>query len=101
MLDHHLHRERRDGVALLGANRPDGTPVRIQIFGDELWAYATSTSNWYSGTQLLMTEIHFVYQPTGEIFDIRLEDYMPQSVFFMTGLREPIPALSLIHISEP
>lgn len=80
------------GVALIGANLPDGTPVRIQIFGDELWAYATSTSTWYSGTQLLMTEIHFVYQPTGEIFDIRLEDYMPQSVFFMTGLREPIPA---------
>jgi hypothetical protein len=79
------------GVAMIGAHHPSGAPVTIRIFGDELWAFNQVTSTWYSGTQLLFTEIHFLHQPTGEIFDIRVEDYSPQAATFMSGWRETIP----------
>lgn len=85
------------GVAMLGANLaptstlPAGLPVRIQILGDDLSAIDTATGTTYSGWQLYHTVIHFLHIPSGEHFDIRVEDYVPQSVTFMSGWRENIP----------
>src|SRR5512138_3441470 len=68
------------GTAMYGANLADGTPVKIQIWHDVLQAVDPATSRVYSGYELLFTEIHFKHIPTGITFDLRVDDYRPQSV---------------------
>jgi hypothetical protein len=79
------------GVAMTGANLADGTPVQIQIWHDILYAVDPATTASYSGYALLLTQIHFKHIPSGETFDIRLEDYNPQAVTYMSGAREYVP----------
>lgn len=95
-------RQNYAGTAMLGAHLDSGSPtapigpaVRIMIFGDELWAYDSAAARWYTGTALIHTIIDFVNVPTGVNFQIRIEDYSPQSVMFMAGPREPVPTYLL------
>jgi hypothetical protein len=78
------------GTQMIGARLESGLPVTMYIWRDELWAY-DGGGRWYSGTQLLRTIIDFVHVPTGTLFQLRVEDYDPQSVMFMAGPREPVP----------
>jgi hypothetical protein len=84
------------GTRMVGAHLDSGLPVNMYIWRDELWAYDAG-GRWYSGTQLIHTIIDFVHvstatiPPTTTIFQLRVEDYDPQSVMFMAGPREPVP----------
>jgi hypothetical protein len=79
------------GVAMTGANLDDGTPVQIQIWHDILYA-TDSSSGLYIGPTLVGIQIHFIHVPSGEVFDLRIDDYNPQATTFMSGVRDPIAA---------
>jgi hypothetical protein len=79
------------GVAMTGANLASGVPVQISIWHDILYAVDPATSAVYAGYDLLFTQIHFIHIPTGVTFDLRIDDYNPQSVMYMSGAPEPVP----------
>lgn len=78
------------GVAMTGANLADGTPAQIQIWHDILYA-VDPAGRVYLGYDLLLTQIHFKHIPTGETFDIRVDDYNMQVATFMSGAPDFIP----------
>src|SRR4029079_10621817 len=77
------------GVAMTGANL-GATPVKIQIVRDVLSAVDPSSRS-YSGAELVGIEIHFKHIPSGETFDLRIDDYSLQATTFMSGAHDPIP----------
>ena len=80
------------GVAMTGANVGESGPaVKIQIWHDILYA-TDSSSRLYIGSSLVGIQIHFKHIPSGETFDLRIDDFNPQATTFMSGARDPIPA---------
>jgi hypothetical protein len=86
-----------DGVAMIGANLDDGTPVRMHVHENALRAYDPVGGDFYSSWELLDAVMHFSVE--GIVYPVRVDLVLPTGfLFWATGGAGALPAVEAYHL---
>ena len=84
----------RGGLKIAGAKLYDGTPVKVKAERHSLVAYSIFTGRRYVDAQLVGMIITLRH-PTNGDYEILVEKFYPQNLWFWSGIAETVPAYEM------
>ncbi len=84
----------RGGLKIVGAKLYDGTPVKVKAERQSLVAYSVFTGRRYVDSQLTGMIITLRH-PTNGDYEILIEKFYAQNLWFWSGIAETVPAYEM------